>query len=112
MTNIKQCQRCKKSYPHEGIFRNKMKYPLRNWCMDCINAFMVKPDDDEEVKYIRESKQSFFNNINWNNEKTIIVAILVIIIVFALLISLKRDYGKRDYYPEERPLDIDYQSIF
>ncbi len=89
-----------------------MKYPLRNWCMDCINEFMAKPSDDKEVKYLKENNQSFLNNIDWNNEKIIIISIIAIIMIFALLVSIKRDYGKQDYYPEERPLDIDYHSIF
>lgn len=114
MTNIKQCSRCNKDYDKEGqeLFRSKMKYPLHDWCIKCLNEFLTKPEDDEEVKQIKKIRNPVLGNIDWHNEKNVIIAILIIVLIFAFFISLRRDYGDSDNYPEERPLDIDYNSIF
>lgn len=111
MENIRKCGRCGKNYNHEGIFRNAMKKPLRYWCMQCINEHTATMFGDDGGKKEGEEKFAKTNkvlNIDWSNTKNAIIAILIIVIGFALLIALKRDYGKRDNYPIPRPLDETY----
>jgi len=110
--NLKKCQKCGKNYEHSGLFRNKMKRPMRWWCINCVNEFIKKSEDDPEVKVVENEGNTPLNGIRWDNTKMIIIASLVIILLFAFFLSLKRDYGGRNYYPEERPVDIDFHSIF
>lgn len=106
MTYSKKCKKCGANYD-EWSYHFKFKYPLKVWCIDCINTHLSKTDKEQEkvIKYEKANKPSIIASINWRNEKSIIIAIIVIITIFSLLIAFGRDYGEKDYYPEDRPID-------
>ena len=106
MTCLKKCKNCRSAY-EEWSHHHKFKYPFNVWCVNCINEHFNKKEDEQEkiLKYEIKNKPSFLTRIDWNDEKNAIIAIFIIILVLGLLISLKRDYGEKDYYPVDRPID-------
>lgn len=102
MINSQKCRNCGSLRDHVGIFRAKMKYPLRDWCMLCINEFFKKPDMEQEriLKYEREHKPFFLNEIDWNNEKNVIIAIFIFMLLLAIALAIKRDFGDTSDYKD------------
>lgn len=114
MGEYKKCRRCGKDFPFEGDFRKSKK--VRFLCIDCINKLICEDinetsEGDKKTKDTIERYESNFKNdlqdINWENPKIIIIAIIIIFIIIALLFSFKRDHSPNNY-PESRPLEAQY----
>lgn len=113
MGEYKKCRKCGKDFPFEESFRKSKK--IRFLCIDCINKLIREdinesPEDGKTKDNIERYESNFKNDlqdINWENPKIIIIAIIIILVIFALLVSFKRDYSSNNY-PIPRPLEAQY----
>ncbi len=99
----KKCKKCGKDFLFEGSFRKSKK--IKYLCMDCINELVSK--DDDEIKKYEANFSDTINNIDWADPKVIFITLLILVAIFAIIISIKRDYSTNNY-PESRPVEFYY----